>query len=194
MGEHTKVFISYSHQDAAWLKRLQIHLTPLKREGVIDSWDDTRIQPGARWRDEISQALAAAKVAVLLVSPEFLASEFIAQNELPPLLAAAQQGGATILPVIVSSCRYRRSPLGLFQAVNLLDKPLKALSRAKQDEILVKLTEAIEDALTDPLVVSPVTPSAAPGGRWYVPLRPSPFFTGREALLLHLHKALKRLV
>ena len=70
----TKVFISYSHNDTEWLERLQKHLKPLKREGRIDLWVDTRIDEGDLWRDEIRQALDATKVAILLVSPDFLDS------------------------------------------------------------------------------------------------------------------------
>jgi hypothetical protein len=64
------------------------------------------------------------KVAILLVSADFLASKFIAENELPPLLAAAQMEGAVILPVILSACPYEDTELAKFQAVNSLSKPL----------------------------------------------------------------------
>ena len=146
----SQVFISYSHQDTSWLERLQVHLTPGERDGLFAYWDDTRIQPGDRWRDEIEQALANARVAVLLVSADFLASDFIARNELPPLLERAQQGGVRILPVIVSPCRYAASKLAPFQAVNALDQSLLKLAKVEQEELLVKTAEAIEDALTNP--------------------------------------------
>ena len=146
--QRTKVFISYSHQDTRWLERLQVHLKPLERKGIVERWDDTCIKSGIRWQKEIEQALASAKVAVLLVSADFLASDFIAQHELPPLLRAAEQDGARILPVIVGSCLFDKEPdLAQFQAVNTLDKPLKALNEADQDKLLLSVAEAIDDTL-----------------------------------------------
>ena len=183
----TNVFISYSHRDKKWLDRLQVHLKPLEREGRLDRWDDTRIKPGVTWREEIKNAIAAAKVAVLLISADFLASDFIATDELPPLLAAAQQERVKILPVIVAPSLFTRTPsLAPFQTVNPPDQPLAGLQPVEQENLLVKVAEAIMDALTDPL--APVSP--VPGKQWNVPLARNPFFTGRTHILEQLLVAL----
>jgi hypothetical protein len=146
----SRVFISYSRSDSKWLERIRIHLKPLEREGRIDLWDDTKIEAGAVWRDDIAKALDMAKVAVLLVTADFLASEFIVENELPPLLAAAAKDGLVIIPVIVSPSRYANTEeLGKFQAINPPSRPLSAMSKSEQEALLVKVSTVIEDALGD---------------------------------------------
>lgn len=144
------VFVSYSHRDRKWLERLQIHLRPLERDHSLAVWDDTKIRPGTDWRGEIRHAIQTAKVAILLVSADFLASEFIAKNELPPLLRAAKEDGALILPVIVSPCRFVKTEnLSGFQAVNDPDKPLNSLKGANRERILTQVVDAVEAALLD---------------------------------------------
>jgi hypothetical protein len=159
----TKVFISYSREDQPWLERLQVHLKPLEREGVIDRWDDTRITAGQKWKTEIQKALDQARVAVLLISADFLASDFIADDELPPLLSAAANEGLVVLPIILSPSRFARTPsLSQFQAVNGLDRPLLNLDRGQQEDIWVKLTEDIEETLARPLPAPTRTGGPAP--------------------------------
>jgi hypothetical protein len=149
-GARTRIFVSYSHADADWLKRLQVHLKPLERAGTIEWWDDTRILSGMDWKTEIRKALAAAHIGVLLVSADFVASDFIANHELPNLLAAAQDRGLMILSLIVGPSRFKRMPeLSRFQAVNDPDRPLIGLSKAEQEAELLKLANRIED-LADP--------------------------------------------
>ena len=145
-----KVFISYSHKDEKWLKRLDVHLKPLLRDENIDIWDDRRISAGSQWREEIQKALDGAKVAVLLISANFIASDFIINHELPALLNAAREDGAIILPIIIGVSRFSRYPaLSKFQAINPPDKPLSKLTRPKQDEYLVRLSEEIERAINN---------------------------------------------
>lgn len=143
----TKAFISYSHQDKSYLARLQVHLKPLERAGLVSFWDDTQIQPGANWRTEIKQGILSAKVAILLISPDFLASDFIANDELPDLLLAASQGGAVILPVILKPCSFKLTPLEQYQAVNNPARPLSTLAEHEQDHVWVQVAERARRAL-----------------------------------------------
>ena len=102
----TKVFVSYSREDAAWLSKVKQHLAVLERSDVLELWADTRISAGANWEEEIETALANAKVAVLLISPAFLASESIWKREMPRIEAHTAEG-MTTLPLIIKPCAWR---------------------------------------------------------------------------------------
>lgn len=142
-----QIFISYSHKDKKWFDALKTHLTPLERENHVSVWDDTKIAPGEEWRQEITKALAAARVAVLLVSPNFLASDFIANNELPHLLAAAKDDVLTILWVAVSESQYKETEIERYHAAHDPSKPLDSLRVSQRNKVLVSICEKIKAAL-----------------------------------------------
>jgi Leucine-rich repeat (LRR) protein len=146
-----KIFISYSHHDTDWLIRVQKHLRVLANNVAdIDVWADNQIRAGMNWKKEIEKALNEAKIAVLLITTDFLSSDFIRENELPPLLGAAKKDGATILPLIVKPSRFKKiENLSQFQAVNLPEKSLIDMQEGEQEETLVKLTDIIEEILSN---------------------------------------------
>lgn len=147
VGPQRRVFVSYSHQDRVWLDRLRTHLAPLLRKGALQVWEDSQLQPGSRWRDEIRQAIAAAGAAVLLVSPAFLASEFIASHELPRLLAAARKRGCRLFWVPVAASLFEETELGEIQAAHDPQRPLETLSEAERNAALVAICRRIRDGL-----------------------------------------------
>ena len=140
-------FISYSHKDKVWLDKLLDTLKPLVRKGSVTVWADTQIRPGDQWRDEIKSALSSTKVAILLVSTNFLASDFIAKHELPPLLKKAKAGGLTVLWVHLSSSLYEETGIEDYQAAHDIAKPLDSLSESEQAKALVEIARKIRDAV-----------------------------------------------
>ena len=143
----TKVFISYSHKDARYLHQLVEHSAYYERNNLIEFWSDEKITAGAQWRDEIKQAIEFTNIAVLLISPSFLASKFIAENELPPLLHAAEKEGAIILPVILRPSNFEDTALANFQAVNSPSMPVAKMKGFQRDELWAKVVGEIKKAL-----------------------------------------------
>jgi hypothetical protein len=101
-----KGFLSYAHADGAFFKDLAPHLKALKRAFTLNVWTDHEILAGTRWEMEIANAIAAADVFVLLISPGFIASDYVWEKELPAIRERRDQGGALVLPVVVRRCMW----------------------------------------------------------------------------------------
>ncbi len=142
------VFISYCHEDKKWLEQLQKMLKPLLRNNSISIWDDTKIRPGTKWKEEIEKALDGAEVAVLLVSSNFLASDFITNKEVPHLLEAAQTKGAKIIWVPISDCLWTETEIASYQPAHDPEHPLDSLRDSEVNRALVSICMAIKEALT----------------------------------------------
>lgn len=156
-----KVFISYSHDDKPYLDRLQKHLRPHVRSGALPVWVDTQLEAGDEWKKEIEAALDVAQVAILLVSVSFLASDFVAEEELPKLLKAAAERGVVIVPVILTPCSFRRSSLYKYQAINDPSRPLSLLPDGEHDVIWNRLVDRVLDVLETQPPPKPSDPPAA---------------------------------
>jgi hypothetical protein len=141
--ERKAVFLSYSHTDEKILKQLVDHLKPLESQGRLSSWSDLQIRAGSQWFTAIQEALSRTGVAVLLVTKDFLASEFIDEHELSPLLKAAAEGGVTILWVLVRDCNWRATPLSKYQAAYPPRKPLAQMRADLRDTAWVTICDAI---------------------------------------------------
>lgn len=105
-----RAFISYSHQDAGALNRLHVHLANLQREGRIETWYDRDILAGNVLDDEISQALEATDLFLLMVSPDFIASSYCVEREMQRALERHDAGEARVVPIIVEPCDWAAMP------------------------------------------------------------------------------------
>ena len=162
-----QVFISYSHEDGKkWLDKLQIHLKPLIRDTPVTIWADTQLHGGDLWKQEIETALSSASVAVLLVTPGFLASDFIDKNELRPLLDAAKERGLKILWVPAAPSNAEAVGFSEYQAVTNPKRPLAKLRAADLNEELAKIARAVFDAAKPAAteIPSPVKVATAAAG------------------------------
>ena len=140
------VFVSYARADSAYLARVLVHLRPLERSGRIELWHDGKLAAGRPWRTELDRALMRASVAVLIVSANFMASDFIYESELPPLARRARAEGVSIFPVVFGHCLFDENEhLSDLQLFNDPEHPLSQLPPAEADAILVKLAKAIRE-------------------------------------------------
>lgn len=145
------IFISYSHEDCEWLNKVLKHLKPLIRYyDNIDSWSDKEIIASDIWKEEIDSALNKATIAILLVSTDFLGSDFIANDELQPLLEKAKKEGTKIMPLILRPCAFfEESGLSKYQALNDPKKPLSGMTDFDQESTLVNMVNTIKSLLSE---------------------------------------------
>ncbi|HUV03182.1 MAG TPA: TIR domain-containing protein [Desulfobacteria bacterium] len=145
-----QIFISYAHKDKEWLDCLKVFLTRLEKDSQIDMWEDSKIKAGEDWVREIENALRNVDAAILLISEDFLASDFISSNELPRLLSAAEKKGLKILSIILKPSSFlKQKQISKYQTINDTKKPLSTLSEAEQDEIFRKAADIIEEMFID---------------------------------------------
>ncbi|MCB1807493.1 MAG: TIR domain-containing protein, partial [Candidatus Competibacteraceae bacterium] len=154
-----KIFISYSRQDQDWLDRFRTMSKPLINSQYLEVWSDKNIDAGQQWREQIKTALASAKVAVFLVSPDSLASRFIMEDELTPMLEAEARGeNIAITWFQLRHCLYKETPLEPYQ--RLYPKPLNGLSDAEIDQALAEICQSIQKlAKTSSPKTTPSNPS-----------------------------------
>ena len=105
-----KVFISYSHKDEAFKDELVTMLAGLQRRGIVDAWQDRRIEAGDEWNKSIQTAMNECDIALLLVSPDYLASRFIQEQEQPKLLQRREEIKTRVMPIIVRPCMWQSEP------------------------------------------------------------------------------------
>ena len=126
--------VSYSHKDDQFLNDLLDHLKPYVRSEAVLPWSDKQIQPGSRWFAEIQAALATTRVAVLLVTKNFLASDLSIITSLGPLLQQAKAGGVKLFWVPVRACSFHETALKDIQAVFPPDKPLAEIEAREEGQ------------------------------------------------------------
>ena len=118
------VFYSYSHKDEILRERLETHLKLLKRQGIINDWHDRRISAGTEWEGQINQYLESAQIILLLISVDFLASDYCYDKEMRRALERHETGEARVIPIILRSVDLTGVPFSKLQALPRDAKPV----------------------------------------------------------------------
>jgi tetratricopeptide (TPR) repeat protein len=140
-----KVFCSYSHIDEALRKELEKHIKILERRSLIAVWRDRKIGAGEEWKGEIDEHLESADVILLLISPDFIASNYCYDIEMVRAMERHDSGEARVIPIFLRPVNWKGAPFGKLQALPTDAKPVS--SWPNQDEAFVIVSEGIQRAV-----------------------------------------------
>jgi len=136
------IFFSYSHEDERLRNELDKHLSILKRSGIINAWHDRCIMPGAEFDNEISNNLKTADIILLLISADFLASDYCYNKEMKFALERHERNEAVVIPVILRPCDWKDTQFGKLQAVPANGKPV--VKFLTLDDAFLEITDQIK--------------------------------------------------
>lgn len=184
-----EVFCSYTHKDESWLRKLEFHLNLLKRQGLISLWHDRLISPGTHRTQEIDARLETASVILLLVSSDFLVSDYCYSVEMKRTLERQEAGEARVVPILVRPVDWTNT-LFVHRQVLPTDAKLIASWRNK-DAALVDITAGIRRVIKDVSLLTTSAPRAALPPIWNIPYPRNPFFLGRATELAQVRQYLQ---
>jgi hypothetical protein len=144
-----KLFISYAHNDEDLKNRLVIHLSSLVRDNEIDIWSDREITAGQQWAAEITRHLNGADVIMLLLSADFIASDYCYEKELGSALRRHHAGECLVIPVILKPCDWQSKPLNQLQALPKNAEPVTSERWKTVDDALFDVARGLRHAIED---------------------------------------------
>lgn len=192
IGKVLKVFYSYAHQDKKLRDELAKHLSGLQRQGIITGWHDGEIGAGSEWDVQLKKHLNLSDIILLLVSPDFIASDYCYCREMKQALERHQRGEAYVIPILLRSTAIQGLPFALLQFLPRDGKPI-ARQRDK-DDAFAKIAEALRNVIEEIGGKLPSEPAPSGGTQaspawWKVPYPRNAFFTGRISVLEQIHAA-----
>lgn len=190
-GTAMEVFCSYAHADEAWRTKLETHLSLLKRENVISVWHDRKIVPGTSWAQEIDQHIESASLILLLISPDFIASDYCYNIEMKRALERHLAGDAFVIPILVRRCDWQAAPFASLQALPA-GRFITEWNEREEDTALAMVAAGIREALQQLAAPASHTQAGLSSQFWNVPFSRNPFFIGREEQLAQVHAQLQQ--
>jgi TIR domain len=144
-----KLFICYAREDETLCQSLERHLIVLKRQGLIDVWHDRQINAGTEWEGEIHKHLNVAQIILLLISPDFIASDYCYDIEMIHAMERHQQGKACVIPIILRPTHWQGTPFDKLQVLPTNATPVISSKWRDQDEAFFDIVEGIKRAVND---------------------------------------------
>ena len=184
-----EVFYAYAPEDETWALELEKHLTLLQRQRLITTWHPRLISAGEDWQQVIDKRLQSASVILLLISPDFLASDYCYSTEMTRALEREQTQGVRIVPILLRPVDWKNAP---FAHLYPLPSNAKFLTEwPNKDRAFADITTSLRHTLEDlSLLTINLTHTDFPT-IWNVPFAHNPFFFGRDYLLVRLHTSLQ---
>lgn len=137
-----KIFFSYSKFDREYLEQLLRHLSVLRRKGKIAAWDDHQILPGEAWDGVIKTQLIEADIILLLISADFLSTDYIWDVEIKTAMERHDQKSATVVPIVLRPCSWEDTPFGKLNGLPSKAKPVS--SYGDRDQAWLEVVQGIE--------------------------------------------------
>jgi hypothetical protein len=147
MPKPVSVFFSYSHRNRTLRDQLEKHLSVLKRQGIIGTWHDRNIDAGRDIDREIDQHLETSDLILLLVSPDFLASEYCWGTELERAMQRHDAGESVVIPIILRPCDWKEAPFGKLKVLPTDGKPVVSRHWKNTDTAFVDVAEGIRETV-----------------------------------------------
>jgi hypothetical protein len=141
MEKPYKLFISYAHEDESYRRQLDKHLSTLTREGLISPWHDRKITPGSEWAGEIDKHLETSDVILLLISPDFIASEYSNDIEVKKAIERHENNEAVVVPIILRHADWATTYLSKLQALPKDAEPISSWS--DEDEAFLDVVKGL---------------------------------------------------
>jgi len=142
-----KIFICYAREDETLLNKLKTHLRPLQRQGLIEVWYDRDISAGTEWEQEITKQLNSAQIILLLISADFMDSNYCYGIEMQRAMKRHERKEAQVIPIILRSVYWHEAPFGKLQALPKDAKPVTSSNWHTWDEALFDVAEGVRKVL-----------------------------------------------
>lgn len=152
MDNKKEIFFCYAHEDEAFRIKLVKQLDFLQRQGFIDIWHDRNISPGTEWKQEIDTHLNAAHFILLLISPDFMYSDYCYGKEMKRAMERHEANEALVIPIILRPVHWHEAPFGKLQALPKDGKPILSPHWHNQDEAFFDVAEGIRQIITNKVV------------------------------------------